>query len=184
MVTYAKRIVVAGLHCGLIGAIAGAPLGAVAAILVLIGIATCAGGMGHDFSDMVASALIFFLSGLIVGAIGGFVAGFIGASFGGSPGFRVGGVVSAIASTLVFPYIILVWFIPPLLALAVGFLFGLYLDKEIKSETPKLFLASRAKRIIAPLAAYPKVRRIAWGAGVSLSIVLVCLCVAYYCYWR
>ena len=153
----------AGFGCGLLGAIIGAVFGGLG---------------GLPFFTPIGA---FY--GLFMGATGGFVAGFIGASFGGPPGFRVGGIAGAVVSMAVFPFAIVI-VIPPVLALAVGYFFGRYLDGQMILEKPKFYLAEIVKGMIGDLATYPDETRKRAGIITSIMLPPVCVVLAWLCLTR
>jgi hypothetical protein len=163
MMTRIGRFLATGLGCGLLGAIIGAVFGGLAGLPFFLPVGA------------------FY--GLFMGAIGGFAAGFIGASYGGPPGFRIGGIAGAVVSMAVFPFAIAI-VIPPVLALAVGYLFGGYLDREVGSQTPRFYIARMVKEMIGDVATYPYQSRKRVGIITSIVLPLICVTLAWLCLTR
>ncbi|HEX5323449.1 MAG TPA: hypothetical protein VFW40_06665 [Capsulimonadaceae bacterium] len=134
MVARLGSVVGIRVGCGVIGATAGAILGAVAAL---------------PFCFVISIAPF---AGIAVGGVAGFVAGAVGVSFSGPTRFRTGGVIGAFLSLLTWPYMAMLWGIPLILALVVGYFFGGYLDDQMKLEKPRFAIAQVVKDMIEEVA--------------------------------
>ena len=150
--THTGRFILASFGCGILGAISGAILGALAAF---------------PFFPPAGSFI-----GSILGAIGGFVGGFVGGGIGGPHRFLIGGIVGAVVSIAVYPFIILL-VIPPGLALGVGYLFGKYLDQEVNKEKPRFFLARMMKWLMSGMDSYPSWIKISYCIVIPTALIII-----------